>query len=232
MTDSGQRSDHRFEIEDELDDLFANASPNPNREGCPSREGLIALSRRERPIGHPDYLYLVRCSPCFREFRAIQQANKARTRARKLWVVAAAAVLVVAVGGVWIARRDRSPASVSLQSAGSAASAVRVATLDLRPYTVVRGDEPKREPDPLTIPPGRINATLLLPVASQPGMYDVRILDRDLRVRASARGSAEIRNYVTTLQTLIDANALGSGDYQLAVKHDDGEWQMYPLRLR
>src|SRR5262249_36382637 len=155
--------------------------------------------------------HLVRCSPCFREFRAIQQANKAGTRARKLWAVAAAAILVLAVGGVWIARRDRSPASVSLQSAGSAASAVRIATPDLRPYTVLRGGEPKRAPDPLTIPPGRINATLLLPVGSQPGMYDVRILDRDLQVRASARGSAEIRDYVTTLQTLIDANALGSG---------------------
>ena len=56
--------------------------------------------------------------------------------------------------------------------------------------------------------------------------------DRDLRVQASARGSAEIRNYITTLQTLIDLKALAAGDYQLAVKHDDGDWQMYPLRLR
>ena len=76
MTEHGQRSDPKFEIEDELDYLFANASPNPNREGCPSRETLIALSRRERPIGHPDYLHLVRCSPCFREFRAIHKQTK------------------------------------------------------------------------------------------------------------------------------------------------------------
>src|SRR3989442_11580209 len=85
MTDSGQRSDAKFEIEDELDYLFANASPNPNREGCPSREMLIGLSRRERPIWQPEYLHILRCSPWFRGFRPIQQATKTNAPARAAW---------------------------------------------------------------------------------------------------------------------------------------------------
>src|SRR5262245_62938796 len=101
MTDSGQRPDPKFEIEDELDYLFANASPNPNREGCPSHDVLIALSRREKPIGDPDYLHLVRCSPCFREFRALQQANKAKSRGR-LWALSAAAAIVLTIAGAWL----------------------------------------------------------------------------------------------------------------------------------
>ena len=73
---------------------------------------------------------------------------------------------------------------------------------------------------------------MLLPVGSAPGEYDVRILDGDLRARATARGSAEIRNYITTLEAVIDVSALEAGDYQLALKRNGGEWQMFPLRVR
>ena len=230
MTDSGQRSDPKFEIEDELDYLFANASPNPTREGCPPREVLLALSRREKPIGEPDYLHLVRCSPCFREFRAIQQAEKAKARANRLWAAAAAAVFVLGVAGIWIMRPYFSTVGARLSS--TAPSTDQAATLDLRPYTVTRGDDRQVQAAALIMPPGRINATFLLPVGSEPGAYDVRILDQDLRVRASAQGSAAIRNYITTLQAVMDLSTVGAGDYQLALKRDSGEWQMFPLRVR
>jgi len=230
MTDSGQRADPKFEIEDELDFLFANASPNPNREGCPSREALLGLSRREKPVGHSDYLHLVRCSPCFREFRAIQRANKARARARAWAVTAAAIVLLVA--GTWFVRRDRSTAPVGGQDASTPVAADRVATLDLRPYRVTRGDDRKVELAPLVMSRGPLDATLLLPVGSEPGDYEVRILDQDLRVQTSTRSSATIRDYVTTLRTVIDLSRLRAGQYQLALKRDDGEWQMFPLQIR
>ena len=57
-------------------------------------------------------------------------------------------------------------------------------------------------------------------------------LDAELRARATARGSAEIRNYITTLEAVIDVSALQAGDYQLALKRTGGEWQMFPLRVR
>jgi hypothetical protein len=58
---------------------------------------------------------------------------------------------------------------------------------------------------PLEVPRSRVNATILLPVGSSPGSYEVRILDGDLGLRASAKGSAEIRNYVTTLEAPRDS---------------------------
>jgi hypothetical protein len=233
MTDSGQRSDAKFEIEDELDYLFANASPNPNREGCPSREGLIELSRREKPIGHPDYLHIVRCSPCFREFRAIQQANKAKVRAGRLRVSSAAAVLVLAVAGAWVMfRDDRSVAPAAGQLSSAAVSADLTAKLDLRPYTVARSDERRAETDPVVIPQGRVTATILLPVGAEPGAYEIRLLDQDLELRASSTGSAAIRDYVTTLETTIDLRSIAPGRYQLALRRSGGEWQMFPALLR
>ena len=97
---------------------------------------------------------------------------------------------------------------------------------------MTRSDEQKAEAPPLVVSRGRVNATILLPVGSAPGEYDVRILDADLRARATARGSAEIRNYITTLEAVIDVSALEAGDYQLALKRTGGEWQMFPLRVR
>jgi hypothetical protein len=84
----------------------------------------------------------------------------------------------------------------------------------------------------LEVPRDRVNATILLPFGSSPGAYEIRILDGDLRVRASAKGSAEIRNYVTTLEAPIDLSAVDVGDYQLTLRRDGGEWQMFPLRVR
>lgn len=67
-----------FVYEDEFDYLFAYTSPNPTREGCPGREILVALSRRALPIGDPRYLHLLKCSPCFRALRAMQQRRRSR----------------------------------------------------------------------------------------------------------------------------------------------------------
>ena len=234
MTDSGQRSDAKFEIEDELDYLFANASPNPNREGCPSQEVLIGLARREKPIGHPDYLHIVRCSPCFREFRATQQANKAKARGRTLWAVSTAAVLVLAVAGAaWVMLRDdRSMAPIAGETAAREVSADLTAKLDLRPYTVTRGDERRVEPDPVVIPLGRVSATILLPVGAEPGEYEIRLLDQDLSLRASATGAAAIRDYITTLEAVIDSRSMAAGRYQLGIRRTGGAWQMFPALLR
>jgi hypothetical protein len=77
-----------------------------------------------------------------------------------------------------------------------------------------------------------VTATILLPVGASPGAYEVRILDRDLRARATATDSAEIRNYITTLEAAIDVTALEPGEIQLTLRREGGEWQMFPLRVR
>ena len=84
----------------------------------------------------------------------------------------------------------------------------------------------------LDLPRGRLDLTMLLPVGSEPGGYEVQILDSDLRSRASASGSAEIRNFITTLRTTLDVQQLPAGSYQLAVRRQGEEWQMFPARLQ
>jgi hypothetical protein len=100
MTNDGQHSDPlRFQIENEMDLLLGRAHPNPTREGCPPRDLLVSLSRRELPIGDPAYEHFSNCSPCYQELRALQQADAAALKAtvrRKRMAYAAAAILVLA----------------------------------------------------------------------------------------------------------------------------------------
>lgn len=60
---------------DEIDLVLANANPNPRRIGCLTREVLLSLAARRQPLNAPGYEHLLECSECYREFRALQQAD-------------------------------------------------------------------------------------------------------------------------------------------------------------
>jgi hypothetical protein len=220
MTDSGQPRSTKFEAEDELDFLFANASPNPNREGCPSREELRRVSRQKKPIGDPVYMHIVRCSPCFREMRALQQA-RARDRKARMSTVGAAAVVALIAGGSWW----------MLRSPHVNNTAVIATTLDLRPFIVMRGDTQSEQPPPVVIPRGRLDATILLPLGAEPGLYEVQLLDKALSVRATTTGQADILDSVTTLRSSLNTAAVPTGAYQLEIQRAGGKARGFPAVL-
>ena len=60
---------------DDIDRVLANANPNPKRVGCLTRELLASLAARRQPLNAPGYEHLLECSECYREFRALQQAD-------------------------------------------------------------------------------------------------------------------------------------------------------------
>ncbi|MGE3507250.1 MAG: hypothetical protein AB7N65_00010 [Vicinamibacterales bacterium] len=219
MPNSGQPPNQKFEAQDELDYLFANASPNPNREGCPPRDELVRVSRLETPMGDVVYTHIVRCSPCFREMRALQQAG-ATTRRTRMWAVAAAAVIALIVGVSW-------------WIAGSPKDAPLVATtIDLQPFAVMRGDAQSPPPSPIVLLRGQLDATLLLPLGAEPGHYEVRLRDEALSVRADATGEGELRGSVMTLRVLLDTAAVPAGAYHLEFRRTGGEWRRVQAQLR
>src|SRR5688572_22514029 len=103
MANQAQPDSSDSSSKDDIDEILERANPNPERVGCPPRDVLVTLARRTRPIGDPAYEHLVKCSPCYREFRRLQQTGLSRGYApgvRARWI-AAAAVLAVLVGGGW-----------------------------------------------------------------------------------------------------------------------------------
>jgi hypothetical protein len=73
MAESGQPPNDSDPGEDEIDEVLSRANPNPDRVGCPPRETLIALARKEAPLDDPAYEHLTNCSPCYVDFRALQR---------------------------------------------------------------------------------------------------------------------------------------------------------------
>jgi hypothetical protein len=81
MTSSRQRpGTPEFEVDDEMDLLFARANRNPDREGCLPTDVLKALSRKELPITDPAYEHVAQCSPCYREFAGFSRPTRGLVR--------------------------------------------------------------------------------------------------------------------------------------------------------
>ena len=84
---------------------------------------------------------------------------------------------------------------------------------------------------PLLLPRGRVILTMLLPVGSEPGLYEVQVLDAQQASKASGSGNAVLENQVTRLQTSLELGSLPPGPYQLAVRRTGEGWQLFPLRV-
>jgi hypothetical protein len=152
--------------------------------------------------------------------RQIQQQDRERRRTRSIWIAAAAAVLLIAVGLSWL-----------LIAAGLRGRPEVQAELDLRPYAAMRGVGSRRDLPPLTVSHGRTTLTLILPTGSEPGPYEVQVLDSNLISKAAAVGAATREDHLTTLRVSIDASSL-TGPYQLVVRRTGDQWQMFPLMVK
>ncbi len=238
MAQSGQPPDDEAgRFGDDIDEVLSRANPNQERVGCPPRDTLIGLARRAQPLGDPAYEHLVKCSPCYREFRALQEEHAHRqvppplVASHRGWVTAAAvAVLVAGLGGAWFFMNRQAPPE-TLPVSPTRTAELRT-ELDLRKFAVTRNDQASPEAPPVSLPIGVVDLTLLLPVGSEPGAYDIQVLDADLKSRASGRGLGEIRDFVTTVRATLDLRDVPGGAYQLAIRREGDDWRMFPARVK
>ncbi len=232
MANTPQSADNDdLQFKHDIDEVFSRANPNPDRIGCPPRDTLVRLARRQQPIGDPAYEHLAKCSPCYREFRALQEAAGAPTPASRIasraWMLAAAAALVVAAAGTWWLTRGESDSAAPRVASASPTTSLR-AELDLRKFAVLRSEQGADDAPPVLLPVGVVDLTLLLPVGSEAGAYDVRVLDSNLQSLTEATGTGAIENFVTTLRVRMDLRRLTPGRYQLAVRRQGDNWRMFP----
>lgn len=234
--DARRDADPAFKAESEVDLLLGGANPNPTREGCPPREALIALARRQVPVGDPVGDHVMKCSPCYREMRAIQQTEGVHPAApvstsRAWWPAAAAAAVILAAGiGGWWAFSQRS--SVPSQAAVAADVASVAVELDLRKYSVTRSDGQTGELPPLVLPRANVKLTLVLPVGAEAGEYQVRVLDTSGQVAATGAATAVIREFVTSLTIALDLRAIPDSAGRLEYRRDDDSWRRVAIELR
>ena len=236
MAESGQLpSDGETRAADDIDEVLSRANPNPDRVGCPPRETLAALARRNLPIEDPAYGHLVKCSPCYREFRALQTERLRKTASRGahrrggwVWLAAAALVAVVA-GGTW---RTLWAPSMAAPQVGSTPGPEIQAEIDLRAFAVSRDVRDGPTGSAVSLPRGLVQVTILLPAGSEPGEYEIQLLDAALKSHTSSHGTAAIADFVTTVRSRLDLSAVPSGPYQLALRRKGDTWRLFPARVQ
>ena len=227
-----------FRAENEVDLLLGGANPNPTREGCPPREALVSLARRQVPVGDPVGEHVSKCSPCYREMRAIQQAEGIRPAderrpPRTWWPAAAAAVLLLAAGlAAWLVYGGGQPAPTPEPEQIVANAEPVAVTLDLRKYGVTRSDSRVDDLPPLVLPRAMVRLTLLLPVGSEPGDYEVMLVGLDDEALASGLGRSEIRDFVATLPVTVDLTQSVRGPGSLVVRRQGEGVQSFPVTLK
>ena len=200
---------------------LATEFPNPERIGCPGNallkgiaQGKVSLTEAEPWLDH-----LASCSPCFQQFKEFRKQSTNQRR-RVLTLMAAAAVLLFAVGGsLWVRARH-------------SVEATDTAVLDLRERSVTREQSQSTTgQEPLKIPRSTKHLVLDLPIGSKEGPYDVGLLtdagDQILR----ATGVAQLHDHVTDLKVNVDLGGVRPGAYSLGVRQSSVDWTRYPVRV-
>ena len=225
------------EQERQLLGLFEQAAlndfPNPERIECPGPDFLrkMATDRHSISIRDPRLRHVARCSPCFREFTAVR-AEAAAKRRRKRRALVSAGIIVVGMGTAGILERASLAPLFRLGGQTSTGTYV-AATLDMKDRSVVRGAEGPPPPPPqansLRLPRKKVNLTITLPFASEPGPYEVEILREIGNPLHSASGEAHVENGATLLTVKLDLANLSSGAYLIGLRRVPWDWTFHAI---
>jgi hypothetical protein len=211
-----------FRREDQIDDLFGTAFPNPQRTGCPGQESLRAAARKELPIEHAAYEHLSQCSDCYGEFRAYQQAAT-----RSMWVRAALAAAIVfaviGIGGIYAGRTfDLGPWS----------SGTQYVQLDYRNESVTRSEAGEPARLARTLPRKKVDLVVLPSVGSEAGPYELRLVGSSGNVLLHRSVTGEMQNFELRLKTNLDLRSLSRGSYLLEIRRAGEDWDPHPVLIR
>lgn len=234
---------------------FTNKPSNKERIGCPERAILVRIGRGQLDPADAWYNHLTACPECFQEAELIRA--QAAKRRRWGWTIGTAAIAASVIGAVFLWRpmplpthediattqkksttapapaptKAQEPARIveTAPKEPSKRSVAVLATVDLRGFGIIRGDQGSTGGLP-HIRPIEQRLRLILPVASEPGPYRIRLLNTDLITVREATGTALINNGRTLLTLLLDASVT-PGDYTLGLQHEGGEWRLYPLKI-
>jgi len=195
--------------------------PNPERIGCPGVEVLKKIASHEMPLSEAEKWldHLGSCSPCYADFKRLQEAHDSRRR-RMLLATAAGILLVATVAG-WALLRSRNDNL-----------ATQTAILDLRNRSVARGTETNPDEQPLELNRVTKKVKILLPLGSSEGPYDVRIVTLSGEELARSNGTARLSEHITSLEVMLPLNSLRSGKYLVQLRKPQLSWGSYSLVLQ
>ncbi len=228
-------ADEVFErLQDIVQQAILREFPNPERKGCPGTEVLRELANRPRPTRDAAWEHVTHCSPCYREFLDPREQVKRRLELERRRVVRRRAALggiaVVLVGGGIVAYETFQRSGVS--SSGQAGP-YRAASLDLRNASIQRGaGDQNRKTRPRILPAKRLNLTILLPIGSEPGPYDIQLLKDIEEPLLSISADAFLENGIAVVRAKIDLSREIPGNFLIGLREASSDWTYYPVMIQ
>jgi hypothetical protein len=228
------------EIQDLLQQAVLNDYPNPERKGCVGEQVVREIAARQMPVQDAAWEHITHCSPCYREFLGFRaELADARTRlVRRNRIVLATALAAAGIAGILIWTRGfhggQKPPVVVRQIQTPDTNAM-VAKVDLQPFSPARSEgnaAAQSAQVAATLDRQVVQLELSLPIGSDDGTYEVRIMDGQLHSLMSRSASAALTDHVTTLSVTLDLSTLAPGSYVLGLKGPESGWRTYPIAVR
>ncbi len=213
--------------------FFSTAFPNPDRVGCPGQDPLraIAFRKLDRKKAKEWDDHLSHCSPCFTEYMAFRE--EAQRSARFRMIAAAAAVVVIGIA-TWLVFRSigtRGPKRGDLTAHNTNAT-YQANLLDLREKSALRGAEPNANGSPVELPRAALALSIYLPTGSEPGKYEVEVVEQPDNPFVTSEGSAVLRDHIAVLEVRLNLEPLHPGLYLVGIRQTGWSWAYYPVLLK
>jgi hypothetical protein len=192
--------------------------PDPTRTGCPSSDVLKRIASHEMPLSEAEKWldHLGSCSPCYREYCEVRNANS-KLRRWALFAVAAGILLcVLLVGRILFPRLNELPSA-------------QTAVLDLRNQSITRGAGQPPAQAPLKASRYASHWDIQLPLGSPDGPYEVRLTTAKGEQVYAARGVATITGGITLLSVEVRLSSANPGLYLLQLRKPTLLWNSYPM---
>jgi hypothetical protein len=78
----------------------------------------------------------------------------------------------------------------------------------------------------------KIAATILAPIGSEPGQYELRLVDGSGRVEFSQMLKGYMENYAVRAKVILDLRSVSRGYYSLEIRRVGEDWDPHPVEIR
>jgi hypothetical protein len=226
------------EIRDLLQQAVLRDYPNPERKGCVGTEAVRQVAAQRLPDRDAVWEHITHCSPCYREFLDVRAELGATRKKRVCRNRVVLALAVSAVIGFWIWTRSTHGAQkppVLAQEPHATVASPLVAKVNVQLFSAMRdgnGAAGQSTKPVATLGRQVVQLSLSLPVGSDEGAYEVRILDGQFRPLMSRDASTTFVDHVASLSVTFDLSSLAPGAYLLSLKGPKRDWRSYPIAVR
>jgi hypothetical protein len=205
-----------------------NAFPNPARTGCPDRARLRAMARRDPSLKVDDLpiTHVVRCSPCFHEYMHYRHML---LFARGLRITGASLVAGILFFTGWLIVSIHAGRTFDIGRWNGETQSV---LLDYRNESVTRSEAGEPVRPTRTLPRKKLDIVILLPVGSEPGSYELRLVGTDRQVLLDKSLMGEMENFALRVRANLDFRSLSQGSYLLEIRRVGEGWDSHPVVIR